>query len=143
MIQYTIGIYQKYKELVNYLIVGVLTTLVSWATYYVCVEWMLNPDIYWQLQVAVLLRWVSGVIFAYFTNRKYVFESKNKNIWKEATQFTSSRLLTLFMDMFVMWLLVTALKMDDWVGTFVSAVLVTVTNYFLSKFLVFRKSKKE
>jgi putative flippase GtrA len=101
MIQYTIGIYQKYKELVNYLIVGVLTTLVSWATYYVCVEWMLNPDIYWQLQVAVLLRWVSGVIFAYFTNRKYVFESKNKNIWKEATQFTSSRLLTLFMDMFV------------------------------------------
>ena len=77
MIQYTIGIYQKYKELVNYLIVGVLTTLVSWATYYVCVEWMLNPDIYWQLQVAVLLRWVSGVIFAYFTNRKYVFESKN------------------------------------------------------------------
>lgn len=143
MIQYTIGIYQKYKELVNYLIVGVLTTLVSWATYYVCVEWMLNPDIYWQLQVAVLLRWVSGVIFAYFTNRKYVFESKNKNIWKEPTQFTSSRLLTLFMDMFVMWLLVTALKMDDWVGTFVSAVLVTVTNYFLSKFLVFRKSKKE
>lgn len=143
MIRYTIGIYQKYKELVNYLIVGVLTTLVSWATYYVCVEWMLNPDIYWQLQVAVLLRWVSGVIFAYFTNRKYVFESKNKNIWKEATQFTSSRLLTLFMDMFVMWLLVTALKMDDWVGTFVSAVLVTVTNYFLSKFLVFRKSKKE
>lgn len=143
MVKLVLGLYKKYKELVHYLIVGVLTTLVSWITYYVCVEWIFNPNVSWQLQSAVILRWLSGVIFAYFTNRKYVFESKNPNLWKEGIHFASSRLLTLFMDMFVMWFMVTLLGINDWVSTLVSAVLVTITNYFLSKFLVFKKTKKE
>lgn len=143
MVKLVLNLYKKYKELVHYLIVGVLTTLVSWITYYVCVEWIFNPNVSWQLQSAVILRWLSGVIFAYFTNRKYVFESKNQNLWKEGFHFASSRLLTLFMDMFVMWFMVTLLGINDWVSTLVSAVLVTITNYFLSKFLVFKKTKKE
>ena len=133
-------LYKKYEEIINYLIVGVLTTVVSWLAYAVCKLFM-NVDNAFQMQLAVIIRWIAGVVFAYFTNRKYVFKSKNTNMIKEAFDFTTSRLVTLFLDMFVMWVLPTVFGVDDWISTFISAVLVTVTNYIFSKFLVFNKKK--
>ena len=70
-------LYTKYKEIINYLIVGVLTTVVSLAVYYISVCTFLNPENGVQLQIANILSWIAGVTFAYFTNRKYVFESKD------------------------------------------------------------------
>ncbi len=140
MIKKGIALYKKYEEIVNYLIVGVLTTVVSWLAYGLCKLFM-NVDNAVQMQAAVIIRWIAGVIFAYFTNRRFVFKSRNPNMLKEAFDFTTSRLVTLFLDMFVMWLLPTVFHMNDWVSTFISAVLVTVTNYIFSKFLVFRKKK--
>lgn len=133
-------LYKKYEEIINYIIVGVLTTVVSWLAYAVCKLFM-NVDNAFQMQLAVIIRWIAGVVFAYFTNRKYVFKSKNTNMIKEAFDFTTSRLVTLFLDMFVMWLLPTVFGVNDWISTFISAVLVTVTNYIFSKFLVFNKKK--
>lgn len=133
-------LYKKYEEIINYLIVGVLTTVVSWLAYAVCKLFM-NVDNAFQMQLAVIIRWIAGVVFAYFTNRKYVFKSKNTNMIKEAFDFTTSRLVTLFLDMLVMWLLPTVFGVNDWISTFISAVLVTVTNYIFSKFLVFNKKK--
>ena len=133
-------LYKKYEEIINYIIVGVLTTVVSWLAYAVCKLFM-DVDNAFQMQLAVIIRWIAGVVFAYFTNRKYVFKSKNTNMIKEAFDFTTSRLVTLFLDMFVMWVLPTVFGMDDWISTFISAVLVTVTNYIFSKFLVFNKKK--
>ena len=133
-------LYKKYEEIINYIIVGVLTTVVSWLAYAVCKLFM-DVDNAFQMQLAVIIRWIAGVVFAYFTNRKYVFKSKNTNMIKEAFDFTTSRLVTLFLDMLVMWLLPTVLGVNDWISTFVSAVLVTVTNYIFSKFLVFNKKK--
>ena len=133
-------LYKKYEEIINYIIVGVLTTVVSWLAYAVCKLFM-NVDNAFQMQLAVIIRWIAGVVFAYFTNRKYVFKSKNTNMIKEAFDFTTSRLVTLFLDMFVMWVLPTVFGVDDWISTFISAVLVTVTNYIFSKFLVFNKKK--
>ena len=133
-------LYKKYEEIINYIIVGVLTTVVSWLAYAVCKLFM-DVDNAFQMQLAVIIRWIAGVVFAYFTNRKYVFKSKNTNMIKEAFDFTTSRLVTLFLDMFVMWVLPTVLGVDDWISTFISAVLVTVTNYIFSKFLVFNKKK--
>ncbi len=140
MIKKGIALYKKYEEIVNYLIVGVLTTVVSWLAYGLCKLFM-NVDNAVQMQAAVIIRWIAGVVFAYFTNRRFVFKSKNPNMLKEAFDFTTSRLVTLFLDMFVMWLLPTVFHMNDWVSTFISAVLVMVTNYIFSKFLVFRKKK--
>ena len=77
--------------------------------------------------------------FAYFTNRKYVFESKNKNKLQEATKFVSSRITTLLLDMFIMWLGVTILHFNDKLIKLVSQVLVIVGNYILSKLFVFKK----
>ena len=101
--------YNKYKEIINYLIVGGLTTVISLGVYYISVLTFLNPDDNLQLQIANILSWIAGVIFAYFTNRKFVFESKEKNKLKEAGNFVLSRLVTLFMDMGIMFLGVSVL----------------------------------
>lgn len=135
-------LYKKYKEIINYLIVGILTTVVSLAVYYISVFTFLNPDNPVQLQIANILSWVAGVTFAYFTNRKYVFESKNENKLQEATKFVSSRITTLLLDMFVMWLGVTVCKFNDKFVKLVSQVLITIGNYVLSKLFVFKKADK-
>ena len=135
-------LYKKYKEIINYLIVGVLTTLVSLVIYYITVFTFLNPKNAIELQIANILSWIAGVTFAYFTNRKYVFESKNENKLEEATKFVSSRITTLLLDMFVMWLGVTVLKFNDKFIKLVSQVLITIGNYILSKLFVFKKTIK-
>lgn len=134
------ALYKKYEELINYLVVGVMTTVISWTAYAVC-RLAMNVDHPVIMQIAVFLRWFTGVVFSYFVSRRFVFKSRNPRILKEAIDFTASRIVTLFMDMFVMWILPTVCKMDDWIATFISAVLVVIMNYVLSKFIVFRKKK--
>ncbi len=134
------ALYKKYEELINYLVVGVMTTLISWTTYAVC-KLIMNVDNAVIMQIAVFLRWFVGLVFSYFMSRKFVFKSKNPKILKEAFDFTTSRIVTLFLDMFVMWILPTVFGVDDWIATFVSAVLVVIMNYIFSKFIVFRKKK--
>ncbi len=132
-------LYKKYEEIVNYLIVGVLTTVVSLALYYLLVFTILNPDNAIELQIANVLSWCGAVAFAFVTNRKYVFKSQNKNIKKEAVSFVSSRILTLLMDMGIMFLSVTILKMNDKIAKLISQVVITIANYVFSKLFVFKK----
>lgn len=131
-------LYRKYKEIMNYLIVGVLTTVVSLSTYYACVLTFLNPDNALQLQIANIISWIVAVTFAYFTNRKFVFESKNPDMLKEASAFVGARVATLLMDMFSMFIMVTCMGMSDKIAKLIVQVIVTVANYVLSKLLVFR-----
>ena len=132
-------LYKKYKEIIHYLIFGFLSTMVNLITYYICVTTILNPDNPVELQIANITAWVVAVIFAYIVNRKFVFESKEKNKVKEATKFISSRLLTLFLDMFVMWLGVSVMKINDKIIKIISQILVIIGNYFISKLFVFKK----
>ena len=133
-----IAFYQKHKEIINYLIVGGLTTVVSLAVYYGSVLTFLNPRDALQLQAANILSWICAVAFAYITNRIFVFESKSQAVVREASAFFASRLGTLLMDMAVMFITVTCLGMSDKIAKLIVQVLVTVANYILSKFLVFR-----
>ena len=80
-------IYSDYKEKINYVIVGGFTTVVSLASYYLCVSTFLNPSNPVELQAANIISWICAVTFAFFTNRKYVFESANVNILNEALKF--------------------------------------------------------
>lgn len=134
-----ISLYKRYKEIVNYLIVGGLTTVVSLGVYYGCVLTILDPEVAVQLQAANIISWIAAVTFAYFTNRKFVFESKNENKLKEAAAFYGSRVTTLLMDMGCMFLMVTLLGWNDKIAKLIVQVFVTVANYVLSKFIVFRK----
>lgn len=134
-----INIYHKYEEIINYLIVGALTTLVSLVTYYLCTFAFLDPNVALELQIANVISWVCSVIFAFVTNRVFVFKSKNKKVLKEVSSFVASRLVTLFMDMGLMFLGVTVLKLNDKIIKLVVQVIVIVLNYILSKIFVFKK----
>ena len=129
----------RYRELISYLIVGGLTTVVSLGTYYGCTLTVLDAAVPLQLQAANVLSWIAAVTFAYFTNRKYVFESRNQHMLKEAAAFYSSRLSTLLMDMGLMFLMVTILGWDDKIAKLIVQVVVTIANYVISKFFVFKK----
>lgn len=139
MMKKCMELYKQYKEIINYLIVGVLTTVVSLGVYYACVLTFLDPENAIQLQVANIISWVAAVTFAYFTNRKFVFESKNPDMLKEASAFVGARVATLLMDMFCMFIMVTCMGLSDKIAKLVVQVIVTVANYVFSKIFVFRK----
>ena len=136
-------LYLKYKEIINYLIFGVLTTIVSLLTYYLLVLTILNPNNSIELQIANIISWITCVTFAYITNRKYVFNSKDKNITKEIIKFYSSRLTTLFLDMIIMYIFVTKLQFNDKIIKIIAQILIIILNYILSKLLVFTIKKEE
>lgn len=142
MMKKCMELYKQYKEIINYLIVGVLTTVVSLGVYYACVLTFLNPENAIQLQVANIISWVAAVTFAYFTNRKFVFESKNPDMLKEASVFVGARVATLLMDMLCMFIMVTCMRWSDKIAKLVVQVIVTVANYVFSKIFVFRKKDK-
>ena len=134
----------KYREILVYLIVGVLTTIVAWGAKFLWNALFYAGTAYpTKLQNSILsvVNWVAGVAFAYPTNRKWVFRSTNPHILAEAAGFAGSRVATFFFDWFVMLLLVNAMHVNFYAATIISAVLVTVGNYVFSKLLVFRRKK--
>lgn len=138
MINKLFSVYKKKKEVFNYLIVGCLTTLVGLVSYYLFVSTLLDPDNAFELQIANVLSWILAVLFAYFTNRKFVFESKNNKL-SEFIKFILSRISTLLVDMFCMFCFVTVLSINDKISKLIVQVIVFILNYIFSKFIVFRK----
>ena len=134
-------LFTKYEEIIVYLIVGVLTTIVSWfCMFFVNIVIFgnpLNPTSAQNLVLSVV-NWTAGVAFAFPTNRKFVFKSKNPNIFAELVKFIISRLFTLFLDIIVRQVM-GFMGVDVYVTTVVSAVLVIIGNYIFSKLMVFRK----
>lgn len=130
-------IYSQYREIILYLIYGVLTTVISLAFYYLLVLTVLDPTHSIELQIANILSWVAGVTFAYFTNRSIVFKSDNNNKIKEATSFVLSRVVTLIMDMLIMFVGVSVLHSNDKIMKLISQIIVVVSNYIFSKLFVF------
>lgn len=158
-------IFEKYREIIIYLIVGVLTTIVSWGACFVA-KIFLDPTQDLQNFIINTIGWVAGVVFAYPLNRKWVFKSNNDKIMKEFMGFASSRLSTWILDILIMWFFVNIcplnnliIKVCNWlnismanadidsvnywvVKICISAVLVTILNYVFSKLLIFKKPKK-
>lgn len=132
-------LYKKYKEIINYVIVGCLTTLVSLVSYYLCVFTILDPNRPVQLQIANIISWICAVTFAFITNRRYVFESKNRKYLQEAGKFVGARISTLLIDMICMAVFVSVLGINDKMAKLAVQVIVFVLNYIFSKFFVFRK----
>lgn len=134
-------LFTKYEEIIVYLIVGVLTTIVSWfCMFFVNIVIFgnpLNPTSAQNLVLSVV-NWTAGVAFAFPTNRKFVFKSNNPHIFAELIKFIISRLFTLFLDIIVRQVM-GFMGVDVYVTTVVSAVLVIIGNYIFSKLLVFRK----
>ena len=125
------------KEIISYLIFGILTTLVNIVVYTVC-----NDLLQIQYLISNAIAWIFSVLFAYITNRKYVFESKNSSMMNELVKFIGARLSTGIMDMILMWLFVDILCFNSMMSKIVVNVIVIVLNYVLSKIFVFHKEEE-
>ena len=136
-------LYKKYEEIINYLIVGVLTTVVSIVTYLLFANTFLAEKSDLDIQIANVLSWICAVTFAYITNRIYVFKSKvkGKEQLKEAVNFVLARVFSLIVDMSMMYIMYSLMHIDDTIAKLVVQVVVTILNYVLSKIIVFKKEK--
>lgn len=130
-------LYLKYKEVINYLFFGGCTTLVSILTFYI-----FNKILGLNEHVANVISWILAVLFAFITNKKYVFESKvkdTKGLLKEIISFFGARLLTLGIEEVILFVGSNILHIDPMIVKVIGQVVVIVSNYFLSKLLVFKK----
>lgn len=127
-------ILKKYKELITYGIFGILTTLINLISFYLLDK--LEVDLYLNNTIS----WVLSVVFAYITNKIYVFNQTDKDhIFKEFLSFISSRLLTYFIDMFLMFLLIDKIKFNNLLSKVIVNIIVIIINYLFSKLFVFKK----
>ncbi len=124
-----------HTEMGLYLVFGVLTTVVSLLVG-LPLLWLGVND-----AIANLLKNVAGIIFAYVTNRLYVFRSETKGAKQkeEMVSFFISRIATLVLDMGMMFLLADVLKVNETLSMILSTFIVIVLNYVLSKLFVFKK----
>ena len=139
---------KKYKSVILYIIFGGLTTVVDWSISFLLYSlWgdaiEATPIL---LHGANVIAWVAAVAFAYVTNRIWVFESKRHGlipIAGEIAAFAGGRVLTLLLQEAIMGVFCTWLGLNEYIFKVIAAVLVVILNYFISKLLVFRKSKRE
>ncbi len=133
-----INIYKKNKEIINYLIFGVLTTVVSFVVYFIFAKVFKIDEV-----ISNVISWFFSVLFAFITNKLYVFESKEtgkKTLLKEIISFYLARLFTgVVCDLGVFALMVKIFKINDVLSKLVTQVIVIILNYVLSKLIVFRK----
>ena len=130
------------SEVLRYIFFGGMTTVVSWIAKFLWnVFFYQNTKYPTNIQnfILSLVCWTAGVIFAFFTNRKYVFEKTNQSFLQEAGKFVASRLSTLVLDIIVMQVLCNVIGLDVFLSTLIAEVLVVIANYGLSKFFVFGK----
>ena len=161
-------LWEKYREIIVYIIVGLMTTVVSYGVRLGMMYGgaaMLSIDLNTDHGTATVLRtvaitvgWVAGVIFAFFTNKKWVFQdtvSGKSAVSAQFGKFVLSRVGTYFVEwglgaLVPMLLIACGYKSFDFIitidadliATAISIVLVTVLNYILSKLLVFKKEKR-
>lgn len=141
---------KKYKEIILYVLFGGLTTVVNYIIYFTCTKAL---HIGWS--PATLFAWIGAVLFAYVTNRIWVFESRAKGfsaVFFEFVKFIGARILSLGLEWLTLKLLIDILHMDLWawrdlpLGEFVAKtiaqILVIIANYVFSKWIVFRKILK-
>lgn len=134
-------LWKKYEEIIVYLIVGGITTVISWTAMFLANYLFFGNPLHptaAQNLVLSTVNWTAGVASAYPMNRIWVFKSKDPNWVKECTKFVGSRISTYLLDLVVRQVF-GLLGVNVYVTTVVSAILVIIGNYVLSKLLVFRK----
>lgn len=147
MFMFIKNLFIKYKEIIMYLIFGVLTTAVNWVVYSLLVK-LCGVNI----TVSNIIAWFASVIFAFVTNKIWVFESKSWEIklaFKEFCSFVASRLATGVIEWVGLPLLVklgvdqTIFGIEGFVAKVVVSVIVVILNYVFSKLITFRTKKEQ
>lgn len=131
-----INLIKKYKSLILYVVFGGFTTLINILIYYVCARLLHMATI-----PSNIIAWVVAVLFAYITNRRWVFDSKSntiKGIIVEVSTFAGCRLLTGGIDVGVMYVFVDICGFNDMIVKVLSNIIVIVLNYVASKLVIFK-----
>ena len=139
--KHLIKLIQKYQALIIYGVFGVLTTAVNIAVYYVCYHVLTIPNL-----ASTATAWFFAVIFAFITNKIWVFDSKSfrmKIIIYELITFFSCRILTGLLDMLIMFIAVDVMLWNELLWKIVSNVLVIILNFVASKLIIFKGDNKE
>lgn len=136
------GLYLEYKEIINYLIFGVLSTVVNFASYFIFAKLFHIDEV-----VSSGLSWFCAVLFAYITNKIFVFESKTKTVKefiKEMISFFACRVLSgILCDVGTFALMVKVLNINDIIAKIVTQIMVVILNYVLSKLVIFKKKSEK
>ena len=136
-------LFEKYREVIVYLIVGGLTTGVSWAVYALCVR-----VFGWSVGVSNAVSWIAAVTFAFVTNKTWVFQSRSwepRLVKEEAVKFLGARALTGVLELVGVPGLVklgldqTILGVDGALSKVIVTVAVIILNYVFSKLFIFNK----
>ena len=134
-----IDLYKKYSEIINYLVVGVMTTLVSIAIY-----GLFTKLFHINYMISNIISLIGSVSFAYITNKKFVFKSKcdnEKDVLIEIYQFFKYRVFSLVIDILLMYLFVEVFNIDDMIAKVIVQFIVIALNYIFSKLFVFKKKE--
>ena len=133
-------LYLKYKEIINYLFFGGCTTIVNFISYYIPARIIGIDEV-----ISNSIAWCISVLFAYVTNKIFVFSSKKENlvgILKEMFSFIFARLFTgALCDIGLFALMINILGINDIVSKITTQILVVILNYVLSKLVIFKKEK--
>jgi putative flippase GtrA len=121
------------KEFVLYIIFGVLTAIVNIVVYFFFTKLCGVNYI-----ISNIIAWFLSVLFAYVTNRIWVFESENTNLIKEAVLFFGGRLFSGVLDTGLMILFIDILTIGDLISKVVVQIIVVIVNYVFSKWIVFK-----
>ena len=130
------GLYKKHEEGINYLIFGFLAFVLNYILYFLFADAMQM-----HYMAATVLSWVLTVVFAYWTNRTFVFKSQNKDtgsVVKEFVSFIGARIATEVLELVLMYVMVDLLSINDKISKLVCQVLVILANYVLSKIWIFK-----
>ena len=136
-----LSLYKKYREIIQYLIFGVGTTVVSWGTYSICAKIFGIP-----VAGSNIISWFLAIVFAYVTNKLWVFESKSWKVdvfFSELYKFVSARFLTGLIEILGVPFMVSVgmdqeiLGVPGMLAKIIASVIVVILNYFISKFLIF------
>ena len=139
MKQLILSLWNKYYDIIPYAVFGVLTTVVNIAVY-----WITAHLLALSVMLSTVLAWVVAVVFAYTTNRKWVFHSQAdtfSEIAKEVTSFFACRLATGVVDWGCMFVFVDLLHLNDVIIKAGANILVIILNYVASKLVIFKNRK--
>ena len=128
---------RKHRELISYVFWGVMTTAVNYVTYL-----LLTKGLHVYYLTSNIIAWAVSVLFAYFTNKLFVFRSTDwawRVALRELWQMVASRLFSGALELGILWLFVDALRLPDAPVKLLANVVVVVVNYVLSKWVVFKK----
>lgn len=129
--------FSLHREGLLYLFFGVLTTAVSWGVFYLFAYPLSTDEL-----LANLFSWVAAVLFAFFTNRMWVFRTHGGGLIREMGLFFGARLGTLAFEELVIFLFVTTLSQDAMTVKILGNIAVLILNYVLSKLIVFKEKTK-